>query len=299
MSKTSPGDIRKILSNVDKALLIKDFLSTLYNFESRDVKVPLSNIYDKMSLGAFNLTLVMPVILDDYLIHYGLVEKDSNGVKITDDGTKILQQITKPETSLSDVMELIDSKEIRSESSGYLTTLLNELIHELRQIYRPRVFFDIVPARLNMLNFHLRNSGRSPAFNISCSFNPDLPYYDDTSLSSLPILKNLPFLEDSKEISFYYNTLPSILEDSTFPKETNVRITYADSDKNIYSENYIINLERYRGTRVSDTADLRDIHEDLDNIRKVLDNIQRQRVTLRTPVGIKKKRTKIPKQKQR
>jgi hypothetical protein len=113
LSESHNGETRRILSNVDKALLIKNFLLTLNEIsgDSRDIKVPLTNIYDKMSLGAFNLPLVMPIILDDYLLLYGLVEQDSDRVLITDYGRKILERISKPETSLSDVIKLIEPKE--------------------------------------------------------------------------------------------------------------------------------------------------------------------------------------------
>ena len=65
-----------------------------------------------------------------------------------------------------------------SSSAEYLAIISATL----NDMYRPRVFFDILPGKRNqnLLDGVLKNSGGSPAYNINCSFDPDLKYYDNT-----------------------------------------------------------------------------------------------------------------------
>jgi len=63
---------------------------------------------------------------------------------------------------------------------------------ESYEMCRPRLVFDIAPGKKYWYEFYnasLKNAGGSPAYNISCIFNPDLPYADNSSLAALPIFK--------------------------------------------------------------------------------------------------------------
>jgi hypothetical protein len=277
LNRTDPSEIRSVLTSRDKALLCKNFLIALNHASGETHRaVALDEIYGKMHLGAYNLLLVMPVILDDYLLPYGLVERQDDRVKITIDGRKICEQISKPEISQDEIMNIIESKG-KATGFGDVAKVIKELTLEIQDIYRPRIFFDIIPdKKINLLNIVLRNSGRTAGYDITCTFNPDLPYYDKVRLSSLSLFKNLPFLEPDKEITFFYKHLLSIVEDINFPKKTNVKISYSDSKKNQYLENYDVDLERYKGILLPDFADFSDIHKDLENIIRQLDDIQRR-----------------------
>lgn len=231
----------------------------------------------------------MPVILDDYLLPNRLVDASSNGMKITPYGRKILQKINQPDVSLDDIISVIEAGGGEQEDLSGVIAVVRELISELQEIHRPRVFFDIVPdRRANMLNVVLRNSGKSPAFNVTCNLDPDLPYYDDVSLSSLSVFKDLPFLESGREIAFYFNSLPSIINDKDFAKQIRVKLVYFDSRNRRYSENYSVSLERFKGILLSEFADMTDIHNDLNNIRRQLENIQRRGILTKTTGDIKK-----------
>jgi hypothetical protein len=275
LSKTSRSQIRRILTEKDKAILSRNFLISLHEMSGNVGEViPLTNVYPAMDLDAYNLNLVVPVILDDYLIPNRLVEQENDAVRITTNGRRIAEKLSRPEVSIEEIMDIIELKDGETEN---ITNIVKELIAESREIYRPRVFVNIVPNRkVNILDIILRNSGRSPAFNITCSFDPDLPYYNEVTLSNLSLFENLSLLEQNQEISFFYNSLQSVLEDDTFPKKTTVRIKYNDSKNRIYIENYIIDLIKYKGILVSDSADITDIHKDLENIIRQLDNIQRK-----------------------
>jgi hypothetical protein len=285
----SRNDIRRILSKRDYAMLCKDFLIVLDSMAGNNNDyVLLPDVIEQMTLRAYNLEFVIPVLLDDYLLPNHLVEQNSNRVRITPHGRKILEQITKPEVLLDDIMDIIESKSNKTEGLGEIVATIKEITFELQDIYRPRIFFDItIGNKINLLDVVLRNSGRSPAYGISCDFEPDLPYYNNIKLSSLGVFKNLPFLEPNREIKFFYNSLFSVIEDKTLPKKTIVRISYSDSKKNQYIETYTVDLERYKGILLSDFTDITDIHKDLENIKKQLDSIQRTGIIVKNKEEVK------------
>jgi hypothetical protein len=271
-------------------MLCRDILNALSNVSGDQTdRVSLETVIENMTLHAYNLKAVVPVILDDYLLPNRLVDASSNGMKITPYGRKILQKINQPDVSLDDIISVIEAGGGEQEDLSGVIAVVRELISELQEIHRPRVFFDIVPdRRANMLNVVLRNSGKSPAFNVTCNLDPDLPYYDDVSLSSLSVFKDLPFLESGREIAFYFNSLPSIINDKDFAKQIRVKLVYFDSRNRRYSENYSVSLERFKGILLSEFADMTDIHNDLNNIRRQLENIQRRGILTKTTGDIKK-----------
>lgn len=297
LTAPSRNEVRRILTRNDKAMLSKDFLNVLTNVSGDQTdRVPLTTAYERMTLHAYNIEFVMPVILDDYLLPNGLVDIIDDKVRITPYGMKILEEINRPDIPLDDIMNIIESGGKKQEDLSGLIAVVRELIVELQEMHRPRVFFDIVPdKRANLLNVVLRNSGRSPAFNITCILDPDLPYDNGISLSSLSVFKDLHFLENGQEIVFFFKTLPSIVEDTDFAKQTNVKLRYFDSRNRQYSENYTINLERFKGVLMSEFADMTDIHKDLNNIRRQLENIQRRGILIKASEDIRKEDEQIKK----
>ena len=163
-------------------------------------------------------------------------------------------------------------------------------------MYRPRLFFDILPGNVNpnLLDVVLRNSGGSPAYNINCTFDPDLPFYGSTTLSKLNIFKNVPFLEHREELRFFYRDLFSILNEGEAygSKQTKVSITYTDSEAQSYTESYTISLERYRGLLSREIRTIDDIFKELLNIRKELEKIQSKGLLIKSSDDLEKERKK-------
>jgi hypothetical protein len=173
--------------------------------------------------------------------------------------------------------------------------LLKELIVEIRENNRPRVFFDIYPSKLNLLDMVLRNSGNSTAYNISCHFNPDIIYYNDKTLSDLKFFKNLPFLENNREVTFAFRSLLTIVNDKEIPKITTVTITYEDCKHKQYKESYNLDLERYIGTLMREKQDIVDIYKILSDIKKELNKIQSNGIIVKTPEDVKKEYEELTK----
>ena len=84
---------------------------------------------------------------------------------------------------------------------------LKELNCEIKNYTKPRVIVQIriSNASLNLLNFEIANVGNSPAYDISCHFNPDI-FYPKTSLqlSQLPVFNNLSILSPHEKIVFLF-----------------------------------------------------------------------------------------------
>jgi hypothetical protein len=71
---------------------------------------------------------------------------------------------------------------------------------------RPRLVFDIAPSKkhwYNLYNVYLKNAGGSPAYNITCIFDPDLPYAKDLALGTLPIFRRLNHIVQGDDITFF------------------------------------------------------------------------------------------------
>lgn len=154
---------------------------------------------------------------------------------------------------------------------------LEIILNEIYEIYRPRVFFDIIPhnKKINILVVTLRNAGRTPAYNITCKFEPDIPYYEGLTLSKLSIFKNLSYLLAGDKIEFTFNSFPSYISDSNNPTQFNVTISYNNSRNHKFEESYVVDINRYRGLLLSDEKDLTDIHKILSSISHDLKNLKR------------------------
>jgi hypothetical protein len=185
----SRSEIKRILSRKDNAMLCREFLKVLNEIAGDNNNwVQLHDVIDKMTLRAYNLEFVIPLIIDDYLVPNQLLEQDNDRVRITFHGRKTLEQINRPGVLLEDIMNIIESTGGKTENFADIVGAVREIAFQLQEIYRPRVFFNIVPdGKVNRLYVVLRNSGRSPAYNIGCIFDPDLPYYVKHPGSSRPI----------------------------------------------------------------------------------------------------------------
>lgn len=285
------SEIRSVLTQRDRGLLCINFLKVLKDF-NRDY-LSLNEIYDKMNINAFNLDSVMPIVIGDYLVPYDLIEIKENNARITNQGIILLEQYVSSKMSFSDVIDLIESQNKKVNDTSLI---LRELLNEIRILNRPRVFFNIRPLELDMLSIIIRNSGTTPAYDINCYFDPDLPYHEKKSLSQLSVFKNLPFLENGQEIIFKYRSLLSILNEDDNPKKTTVIVKYRDSKFNEYSESYSIDLEKYVGTMMSyQKTDLYTIQNELIDLKKIFEKILRDGILIKTTEDLRKEKDDLKK----
>jgi hypothetical protein len=174
---------------------------------------------------------------------------------------------------------------------------LSTIAETLKEMCRPRVFFDIVPGQTNpnLLDVILRNSGGSPAYHITCKFKDDLFYYEGTTLSDLLVFRNLPFLEQGQEIRFFFRDFPSVLKEQVAygKKETIVNVEYSDtneSEEPKYSEKFTVNIERYRGLLSVQRRDINDAVKEIENIRRGFERLLRSGLLIKTLDDLQKER---------
>jgi hypothetical protein len=168
---------------------------------------------------------------------------------------------------------------------------------ELKEIRRPRMLFDIAPNNKRWTNLYyvtLKNVGGSPAFNISCAFTPDLQYAD-TTLSKLPIFKNLHHLAQGDEISFFYESATRFLNDPKYTLKSTVKITYEDSSKNRFDEPFEVDLERYRNILYTEEKDIGDLIQQVTRIQRTLERIQRDGLVTKTLAEVKREQKELMK----
>lgn len=239
----SSDDVRRILNERDIAILCKSCLTTLSRYGTSDKALPISKLYGMMGLNAFNLEIAMPVIFEDYLTPNKLVMIDNQRIKITNKGIQVSERIDEAGLSWRDIINAVKNR--KDEAREQFDEFIGELLSEVHNIFRPRLFFSIVPNLESDLEVVLSNSGRSAGYNITCSFDPDLPYYGNITLAGLKVFKNLPFLERGQEVRFFFNYLPTVLNDNSIPKVTKVTVTYSDSNRKTYVDDYVIDLKQF------------------------------------------------------
>jgi hypothetical protein len=159
---------------------------------------------------------------------------------------------------------------------------------------RPRLVFDIAPSKRYYSDFYdisLKNAGGSPAYNITCIFNPDLPYADDSTLSNLSIFKSLDHLVQGDEITFYFGNSLKFLNDDSFRKETIVTMNYEDAQGKSLSDKSRVNLEKYRGIVFVQTKSIDNIVSELNKLERTISWIRRNGLVVRRPADMNNERT--------
>ena len=295
MKGLSLAELLRNLSKDEMGILSRDFLNTFLELSSEENidELPLEKILKKMKFKAYVLDKVMPTILEHYLLPNKIVNIRDNNIKIDNRGKNLYQKIIDPGLTGEEVMNIIIS-DLAVDNDKDIRKLLQQLIIEIQENNRPRIFVDLVCEKPNILDLMIRNSGGSPAYDIKCIFDPDLPYHE-TTLSNLPTLNNLSFLEHGHEIRFFYQNYLNIVDNRKFPKKSNVIIKYKDSRKQSFIESYIIGLDKFKNIMMLDRYDINDIHKDLQDIRKKIDDLQRRGILIKTTEDIKKEQEKYKK----
>ena len=79
-----------------------------------------------------------------------------------------------------------------------------KMVLEMKRQREPMVTVKIIPDidNFNFMNVWIKNTGGSPAYDISIKFTPDLPY-GNTTLNDVNSMKYLPILDTGEIIEFF------------------------------------------------------------------------------------------------
>lgn len=108
-----------------------------------------------------------------------------------------------------------------------------KMVIEMRKqrelLEEPVISIKIVPDSQDgvILKLLMKNTGGSPAYDISVEFEPDLPYHT-TTLNQLKMFKKLPLLDKNETIEFFFDSAIEYFQKNN-PKFTVAKITYYKS----------------------------------------------------------------------
>ncbi len=122
----------------------------------------------------------------------------------------------------------------------------------------------------SFLNFHLKNTGGGPAYDLKVTFNPDLPY-GDTTLNNLKMFRRMPLLEKGEEVTFFFDTAMNYFN-SDKPTTVNASAIYYTLPKDNRSarkleRDFEINIDERKGQRQIIKKDLNDLIKEIEEIK--------------------------------
>lgn len=104
--------------------------------------------------------------------------------------------------------------------------MVDEMKKQRAATEEPAVSIKVVPSTdaANVLNLVLKNSGGSPAYNVSVKFDPDLPYKDIT-LNQLNLFHDMALLDKGESVELFLASAPDYFR-SNKPKRTTATLEY-------------------------------------------------------------------------
>jgi len=151
--------------------------------------------------------------------------------------------------------------------------MATEMKKQREMLEKPAVSVKIVPdsKHSHLLNMVIKNTGGGAAYDVSISFNPDLPYWD-THLNLLRIFQNMPLLDKGESIEFVFASAIEYYKSSN-PKFTTATVKYFLSPQNTRSDSdpiqtRIINIDIMERQGQMQTK-LKDIPELVDEIEEL------------------------------
>lgn len=291
-------EIRRALDERDIALLIKNLLRIIRNSNVHGSGIDIKILIEKTPLKAYNLKNVVPFIIDEYLLINELISKSDNFIELTKKGLQITNLFEKNEFSFKEIIDIVEGKNNEGDIEK-IYDAIKELTFELRESNRPRVHLTILIGRFNLLDMVLKNSGKRPAYDITCKFDPDLPYYSNITLSQLRLFDNFPILEAGQEMRFFFNSMIEIKDRPKSQLKTMVNTKYRDSNGSWFSERYSLELDKFNDLLVREESNLNNIHKDLQDIKIELERFRRLGLLIKTPEDIAKESEQIKKTLQR
>ena len=152
-----------------------------------------------------------------------------------------------------------------------------KMVQEMRRQREPAVTVKIIPDKVifNFFNVWIKNTGGSPAYDISIKFDPDLPYAK-SSLNNINVMKNLPLLDTGEEIEFYFDSAITYLANPQNPKNSIVDLTYysipqSDIKKTIpFKRSYTVNLEERKDQKFLAKRNINDLVTEVEELKQGL-----------------------------
>ncbi|WP_199624793.1 hypothetical protein [Paenibacillus alkalitolerans] len=141
----------------------------------------------------------------------------------------------------------------------------------------PVVSVRIVPDEINfgMLNFLIKNTGGSPAYDVSISFDPDLPYHGGT-VNEIRMFNNMPVLDKNESINFLFASSHEYFN-SDKPKNSVARIQYYKAPITNLSEDnppiireIRVNIEERKGQLYVNRNGMHDLVKEIEELKQVL-----------------------------
>lgn len=118
----------------------------------------------------------------------------------------------------------------------YLTKQSLEEMRKKRKLEEePIISIKVKPEHTNspFLYFVIKNTGGSPAYDVSINFDPDIKYYGDTTLNDIKAFKRIPIIDKGEVIEIFFDASYNFF-DSDKPNETKAKISY-----------YMLPMEKY------------------------------------------------------
>lgn len=152
-----------------------------------------------------------------------------------------------------------------------------KMVQEMQRQKEPAVTVKIVPDKVsfNFFNVWIKNTGGSPAYDISIKFDPDLPYAK-SSLNSINAIKHLPLLDTGEEIEFFFDSAITYFANPQNPMISNVNLTYyltpqsATQKTKPFKRNYVINLEERKDQRFLSKRNINDLVTEVEELKQGL-----------------------------
>jgi hypothetical protein len=134
---------------------------------------------------------------------------------------------------------------------------------------RPHIIIDIELRRGRpVFDLRIRNIGNGIGYNFKSEWTPDLVNTKGVNYSNMNMVKKIEYLPPDKEMkTFFDSTISYYQKQPPLPRSYIVKVGYEDEHKNMYKDEFKIDLSTYEN--ITYTAE-----RDLNNVVKVLEQIR-------------------------
>lgn len=129
---------------------------------------------------------------------------------------------------------------------------------------------DTEPNNSNFLNFHLKNTGGGPAYDIKITFNPDLSY-GNTTLNQLTMFKRMPLLEKGEEVIFFFDTAMNYFNSdrptSVYANAVYYTLPEGNRSSRKLERSFEININERKGQMQIIKKDMNDLVKEIEELK--------------------------------
>lgn len=159
--------------------------------------------------------------------------------------------------------------------------MVEEMRKQRESVEMPVVSIKIVPDSklFGLLNLNVKNTGGSPAYDVSITFDPDIKY-KKSSLNELTMFQNMPVLDKNENIEFLFGSAHEYFN-SNNPKSTTAKIKYYLKPKDVkpnhskerndpIERSIRINFEERKGQLYANKSSMDDLVKEIEEIKQGL-----------------------------